>query len=280
LVESIAVWGGEDNDPPIYGKVIISLKPYDGYAINDTVKTNIINNVLANKKVMSIIPQFIDPNYLYVNVDSTIKVQTKNSRYTVPQIEIFIRDNIDRYFKEELQKFNKTFVYSKLSKIIDNVDSSIIGNITSIRINKRIVPIIGAQNGYTGDTKIKFSNRLLAGSISSSAFFYTVGDTLYTAYLQDVLTSSTTGTINLIDFYTNIKIISDIGSVNYETGEMSFTSLNPTGYIENVNDIRIYSKIDALDIVTSKDTILILDDGKTDTISKRLSGLTTTMIAE
>jgi hypothetical protein len=61
---------------------------------------------------------------------------------------------------------------------------------------------------------------------------------------------------------------------------MSFTSLNPTGYIENVNDIRIYSKIDALDIVTSKDTILILDDGKTDTISKRLSGLTTTMIAE
>jgi hypothetical protein len=280
LVESIAVWGGEDNDPPIYGKVIISLKPYDGYAINDTVKTNIINNVLANKKVMSIIPQFIDPNYLYVNVDSTIKVQTKNSRYTVPQIEIFIRDNIDRYFKQELQKFNKTFVYSKLSKIIDNVDSSIIGNITSIRINKRIVPIIGAQNGYTGDTKIKFSNRLLAGSISSSAFFYTVGDTLYTAYLQDVLTSSTTGTINLIDFYTNIKIISDIGSVNYETGEMSFTSLNPTGYIENVNDIRIYSKIDALDIVTSKDTILILDDGKTDTISKRLSGLTTTMIAE
>ena len=251
MVESIAVWGGEDNDPPIYGKVIISLKPYDGYAINDTVKTNIINNVLANKKVMSIIPQFIDPNYLYVNVDSTIKVQTKNSRYTVPQIEIFIRDNIDRYFKQELQKFNKTFVYSKLSKIIDNVDSSIIGNITSIRINKRIVPIIGAQNGYTGDTKIKFSNRLLAGSISSSAFFYTVGDTLYTAYLQDVLTSSTTGTINLIDFYTNIKIISDIGSVNYETGEMSFTSLNPTGYIENVNDIRIYSKIDALDIVTS-----------------------------
>jgi hypothetical protein len=217
---------------------------------------------------------------LYINIDSIIKVQTKNSRYTVPQIEIFVRDNIDRYFKQELQKFNKTFVYSKLSKIIDNVDPSIIGNITTIRINKRIVPIVGAQNGYTGDTRIKFANRLLAGSISSSAFFYTVNDVLYTAYLQDTLTSSSSGTIHLLDYYTNIKIISDIGSVNYETGEMSFVSLNPAGYIENVNDIRIYAKIDALDIVTAKDTILILDDGKTDTISKRLSGLTTTMIAE
>jgi hypothetical protein len=278
LVESIAVWGGEDNDPPKYGKVIISLKPYGGYTISDAVKNNIQNNILANKKVMSIIPEFVDPNYIYITIDTSVKVQTKNSRYTLPQLEIFVKTSIEDYFKLELQKFNKTFVYSKLSKIIDAVDSSIIGNVTNIRVHKRIVPIIGAQNGYAGDSIIKFSNKLLSGSISSSAFYYTVNNVLYTAFLQDELTNENTGIINLLDFYTNATIVSGLGSVDYATGEISFVSLNPTGYIENVNDIRIYSKIDALDIVTTKDTILILDDGKSDTITKRLNGLTITMI--
>lgn len=278
LVESIAVWGGEDNIPPKYGKVIISLKPYNGYTIGDAVKNNILNNILANKKVMSIIPEFVDPNYIYITIDTSVKVQTKNSRYTLPQLEIFVKTTIEDYFKIELQKFNKTFVYSKLSKIIDAVDSSIVGNITNIRVHKRIVPIIGAQNGYAGDSTIKFSNKLLSGSIFSSAFYYTVNNVLYTAFLQDELTIENAGTINLIDFYTNDIIVSDLGSVNYEMGEITFVNLNPTGYIENVNDIRIYSKIDALDIATTKDTILILDDGKSDTASKRLNGLTITMI--
>jgi len=280
LVDSIAVWGGEDNDPPKYGKVIISLKPYDGYTISEAVKTNIKENILANKKVISIIPEFVDPNYLYINIDTSVKAQTKNSRFTIPQIEIFVRDAIERYFTQELQKFNKTFVFSKLSKIIDAVDGSVIGNTTSIKVNKRIIPIIGASNGYTGDTVIKFANQLVPGTIESSAFYYIVNNVLYTTYLKDVLTAETTGTINLIDFLTGTTLVSDIGSVDYITGQISFASLNITGYIENANDIRIYSSIAGLDIKTTKDIILVLDDGKADTATKRSSGLTTTMIAE
>jgi hypothetical protein len=87
-------------------------------------------------------------------------------------------------------------------------------------------------------------------------------------------------TINLINFLTGTTLVSNIGSVDYITGQISFASLNITGYIENATDIRIYSGIAGLDIKTTKDIILILDDGKTDTATKRLSGLTTTMIAE
>ena len=280
LVDSIAVWGGEDNDPPKYGKVIISLKPYDGYTISEAVKTNIKENILANKKVISIIPEFVDPNYLYINIDTSVKAQTKNSRFTIPQIEIFVRSAIERYFTQELQKFNKTFVFSKLSKIIDAVDGSVIGNSTSIKVNKRIIPIIGASNGYAGDTVIKFANQLIPGTIESSAFYYTVNNVLYTTYLKDVLTAETTGTINLIDFLAGTTLVSDIGSVDYITGQISFASLDIAGYIENANDIRIYSSIAGLDIKTTKDIILVLDDGKADTTTKRSSGLTTTMIAE
>ena len=75
-------------------------------------------------------------------------------------------------------------------------------------------------------------------------------------------------------------MVSDIGSVDYITGQISFASLDIAGYIENANDIRIYSSIAGLDIKTTKDIILVLDDGKADTTTKRSSGLTTTMIAE
>ena len=280
LVESFSVWGGEDNIPPLYGKVIISLKPYEGYTVSDAVKNNIKTNILASKKVMSIIPEFIDPNYLYINLDTKVKFQYKNSKYTAAQIEKLIQFKIEDYFKQELQKFNKKFVYSKLSRLIDGIDPSIVGNTSTIRIQKRIVPVIGAQNGYAGSSNIKFANKLISGSIISTAFYYTVNDSIFTAYLQDSITTNSTGTINLLDFFTNTILVSDIGSVNYTSGEVSFASLNPTGYLENAADIRIYSKIEDLDVSSTRDLILIIDDSKLDTTSKKSSGLTVTVSLE
>jgi hypothetical protein len=280
LVESISVWGGEDNVPPMYGKVVISLKPYEGYTVSDAIKNNIKTKILADKKVMSVVPEFIDPNYLYINLDTKIKFSSKNSRYTASQIEILVRSEIENYFKTELQKFNKNFVYSKMSKKIDAIDSSIIGNVSTIKVQKRIAPVIGAQNGYTGSSVIKFANKLVSGSIISTAFYYTVNGVIYTAYLQDNITSSTTGTLDLLDFYNNTVLVSSIGTVDYTAGEISFSRLNPTGYLENATDIRIYSRITELDIASTRDLILVIDDGKTDTASKRTSGLTVTVTAE
>jgi hypothetical protein len=280
LVESISVWGGEDNVPPMYGKVIISLKPYEGYTVSDAIKNNIKTKILADKKVMSVVPEFIDPNYLYINLDTKIKFSSKNSRYTASQIEILVRSEIENYFKTELQKFNKNFIYSKMSKKIDAIDASIIGNVSTIKVQKRIVPVIGAQNGYTGSSIIKFANKLVSGSITSTAFYYTVNGVVYTAYLQDNITSATTGTLDLLDFYTNSVLVSSIGTVNYAAGEISFIRLNPTGYLENATDIRIYSRITELDIASTRDLILVIDDGKTDTTIKRTPGLSVTVTVE
>jgi hypothetical protein len=277
LVESVSVWGGEESIPPVYGKVIISLKPYDGYTISDTVKASIKSNILNDKKVMAITPEFVDPNYLYINIDTKVKFDPKNSRYTAPEIEILVKKVINDYFKQELQKFNKSFIYSKLSKNIDATDTSIIGNVSSIKLQKRIVPVVGAENGYTGSSTIKFANKLVSGSVVSTAFYYTSGNTISTAYLQDNLTTATTSTIDLLDLYTNKTVVSSIGSVNYTTGDVTFASLNPTGYLENSTDIRIYSRIEEMDISSTKDMILVIDDSNLDSKAKKLSGLTVTI---
>ena len=280
LVESVSVWGGEENDPPYYGKVMISLKPYSGYTISDTVKNGIKTDILADKKMMAVTPEFIDPNYLYINLDTKIRFNPRNSRYTAPQIELLVRSKIAEYFKVELQKFDKDFIYSKLSKRVDSIDSSIIGNITGIKIQKRIQPVIGAENGYSGSSIIKFANKLITGSVTSTAFYYTVNGEIKTGYLQDNLSSTSTGTIDLLDFYNNKVLVSSIGTVNYAAGTVNFDSLNPTGYIEGTNDIRIYSRIEDLDVAATKDLILVVDDGSLDTTSKRISGITVTVTTE
>ena len=284
LVESISVWGGEDNDPPMYGKVMISLKPYEGYVISDTVKTNITKNILANKKVMSVIPEFVDPKYLYINIDSKVKFAAKNSKYSAPQIELLTKQVIEDYFKQDLQKFNKNFIYSKLSKSIDSINQSIIGSVLNIKLQKRIQPIINAENGYAGSNVIKFSNKLVTGSIVSTAFFYdtsTTGNvTIDKVYIQDTLSTDTISSLNLIDFYSNQILVNGIGTVNYSMGTLSFNSLNPAGYVENSSDIRIYAKAEELDITSTNDMILVIDDTATNTDVKRITGLTVTILTE
>ena len=284
LVESVSVWGGEDNDPPKYGKVIISLKPYEGYVVSDTVKTNITKNILASKKVMSVIPEFVDPKYLYINIDAKVKFAAKNSKYSAPQIELLTRGTIDDYFKQELQKFNKNFIYSKLSKLIDSINQSIIGSVLTIKLQKRIQPVINAENGYTGSDAIKFANKLITGSIASTAFYYdtsTTGNiTIDKVYIQDTLSTNTSSSLNLVDFYSDQILVSGVGTVNYSTGTLSFNSLNISGYVENSSDVRIYAKTEELDITTTNDMILVIDDTATNTDVKRSSGLTVTILTE
>lgn len=280
LVESVSVWGGEENNPPLYGKVIISLKPYLGYTISNELKTRITNEILANKKVMSIIPEFIDPNYLYIQLASRIKFDAKISRYNSQQIQSLVSFKIEDYFRLELQKFDKDFIYSRLSKSIDSVDTSIIGNITSLTVQKRISPVVNALNGYTGASIIKFVNVLISGSIESTVFFYDTGLEVKPVYMKDVLSSRDKSTIDLLDFFNNTVVLRRVGEVDYLQGTISIPKLEIAGYLENSSDIRIYSKIQGLDIQASKDVILVIDDSKQNSQLRQYSGLTITAIPE
>lgn len=277
LVESIAVWGGEDNTPPKYGKVIISLKPYKGYTINTEIKNKIKNDILQDKKMMTIIPEFVDPNYLYIALDTKVKFDPKNSRYNANEIATLVKGKINDYFSTDLQKFNKSFIYSKLSKIIDAIDGSIVGNVSNFKIQKRISPIVNITNTYNGSNSIKFANHLSSGSVVSTAFYYRVNTDIKTVYIQDVITTGSTSTINLYDFYTDKLVVSNIGSIDYTTGIISIPTLKIAGYIENNTDIRIYAKIKELDINATNDLILVIDDGTLDTTSKKISGLVVTV---
>jgi len=273
LVESVSVWGGEENVPPVYGKVIISLKPYQGYTINEELKNKIKEEILKDRRMLTVIPEFVDPNYLYITLDVKIKFDSKNSRYTISEIESLARNTIQEYFRFELQKFNKPFIYSKLSRIIDSLDQSIIGNVSSFKVQKRITPEVNVNNGYAGSKVIKFANKLVSGSLQSTVFYYEVNQIIYSVYMKDILTSGSQGVINLYDSFNDSLLVSNIGTVNYSAGTVSIPVLNPAGFYENSTDIRISSRIEELDILSSRDLILIIDDSTSDVLVKRSPGL-------
>lgn len=279
LIESVAVWGGEDNDPPVYGKVIISLKPYQGYIINDLVKSDIRNKVLADKKMITTSIDFVDPNYLYINFINRVRFDPKNSQYTAQDIQVLVEDAIRNYFELELQKFDQDFVYSQLTKLIDEIDESIIGNTFNFKLQKRIVPFLGVRNSYNDANAIKFANKLVSGSVYSTTFFYLDTDNfLKLSYLKDVLTENETSTLNLLDYYTNEVTVTNIGSVNYTTGTISIPNLVVRGFQENSSDIRIYARSQDLDITATRDIVLLIDDSTQDILLKRDSGITVNIV--
>jgi hypothetical protein len=275
LIESVAVWGGEDNDPPKYGKVMISLKPFAGYLVNDLVRSDITNKILANRKMLTTIVEFVEPNYLHINFTNRVRFDPTNSVYTSQDIQQLVEGKIKEYFELELQKFDRDFVYSQLTREIDNIDESIIGNTFSFKLQKRIVPIIGARNSYSGTNTIKFSNKLVSGSVQSTTFFYLdAANVLKLVYMADILTKENTAQLNIHDFYTDEIVYSNIGTVTYDTGIISIPELVVRGFQENSSDIRIYARSQDLDINATRDVILLIDDSKQDVLLKRESGIT------
>lgn len=277
LVESVSVWGGEDNDPPRYGKVMISLKPFDGFVVNDEVKNRIRNTILTDRKVLSIIPEFVDPSYLFLTLNSKIRFNPRNSRYTAEDIKILVENQIRTYFDFELQKFEKEFTYSKLSRLIDNIDPSIIGNTFSFKVQKRIVPIINARNGYSGPSLIKFANKLVPGTLSSTTFYYEINNDIKLVYMRD---TAATGTVNLINFFTDVVELQNVATVDYTLGTLNIPVFTPTGFAENSADVRIYARTEELDVQSTRDMVLDIDDSNQSTLLRRDSGLLVTVIAE
>ena len=149
-----------------------------------------------------------------------------------------------------------------------------------IKIQKRITPTVNANNGYSGSTAIKFANKLISGSISSTSFYYYINEIVRTGYLKDKLTSASTSTIDLLDSITDTVLVSSLGTVNYDTGILSFTDINPAGYLENALDIRISAKIEELDVQSTRDIIVVLDDSTLYTTAKRYSGLNISVITD
>ena len=199
-IDTVSVWGGEENTPPIYGKVYISFKPKSGVIINDTEKTRIINEYIKPLCLVTVTPEIVDPEYIYLKFDIIVEIDLNLTTLTQNQIATLVRNEVFTYNTTTLQQFGVVFVQSKLQSLIDSVSSGIIGNEIKTRVEKRFVPQLNALKTYYIDFALPL-NRGGAGlldSLDSTPFYVNDASGTYRLAYLDEAPNSFTGVDEII----------------------------------------------------------------------------------
>lgn len=192
-IDQISVWGGEDNIPIVYGKVFISLKPKNGYVLTTTEKRRIANEIVANRNVLTITPEIIDPDYLYVLIKPTVYYDQAATSLSAADLSLLVSQTIQNFASTQLEKFGSPFSFSRLQTAIDNTESSISSTDLSVKVQKRLIPVTGQSKNYT----LNFGTELHRGAATDKLYTYPTFKTLdgngilRTAYIEEVPLSYT-----------------------------------------------------------------------------------------
>jgi hypothetical protein len=149
--EAVNVWGGEENDPPVFGKVFLAAKPANGFEITDTEKDFVINNIVKPISIMTVTPEFVDVDYNYLKVESTIVYDPTKTNLSDSDIKVGISNLIKQYADIDLNKFNAYFKYSGLESAIDSFDKAIISNEVELFVGKKFRPDLTSTDNYILD---------------------------------------------------------------------------------------------------------------------------------
>jgi hypothetical protein len=253
---SVAVWGGEDNDPPVYGKTFICIKPRDASKLTNLQKAFVVNNILEQRNIVSITPEIIDPEYFNIKVTSFVYYNPRETTKTPTQIETIVKDAILNYNATELEKFDGVLRFSKLSRIIDSADPAITNNTSRIMVRRQFAPVYNISSEY----KLNLINPISQdggkqGDVFASTGFF-VPNSTRVHYLDD----DANGNIRLYYIGPNFdKVIADpaIGTIDYEAGRVVVRNLTITALDDVIFEMQV--KPESYDVVSALNQIVQID---------------------
>jgi|LauGreDrversion4_2_1035121.scaffolds.fasta_scaffold09618_4 hypothetical protein len=282
FADSIYVWGGEDNTPPVYGKVFVSIKPSRGTSLTNQEKEAIKTGILKKFNIVGVTPEIVDPDYTYLKFETTIKMNPTKTTKTPNEVKQVVKNAVNSYVNGNLGKFGGNLLASRLSSNIDSSDTSVEASGTVISLEKRISPNYGVDANYTTD----FSNPIEPETITSNGFLHfdaakaSFSSPYSVAYLRD----DGNGQINVVTYEplpgtsasatsavsTNPTSLAEkpfrvlksrAGSINYGSGQVDLPTLNIAG-LSGINPVL---KIGAqpsnfAEIVADKNQLLVMDN--------------------
>ena len=263
--QSVSAWGGEDDETPIYGVVKIAIKAASGSTLTETTKASLVTQ-LQKYNVASVRPVIVDPEITKILITSTVKFDERATTKTADTLKSNVITTLDNYNLTTLQRFDSVFRHSKVIKQIDDTDTSILSNVTTIKIRKTFTPTLNSSTRYD----IYFRNGIYnphtghksgVGGVIATSGFKVDGDTTNVYYLDD----DGSGNIRRYYFAGTVRtyVNTTQGTVNYTTGQITINSLN----ISNVENIRgasstvieVTVESASNDIVPVRDQILEID---------------------
>jgi hypothetical protein len=166
-IEQAVVWGGEDNEPPKYGKVFISIQPKPNQVLTTQRKTTILNEI-NKRRMLGMQTEFVDPEIIYIVIQDIAKYNPNITNDSSTDIENAIRIAVNNFFNENITKFGDDFSASKLIGAIDNSKESIISNSMIPILEKRFNPTAGVAFSQN----FKLGNKIQPEALSSTYFFF------------------------------------------------------------------------------------------------------------
>ena len=258
-VDSVTAYGGEELDPPEYGKVFISIKPKDGSFLSQITKDD-ISRQLKQYSIAGIKPEIIDLKYLYVEVDTTVYYNT-NATSEVSELLTAVTKTLTTYSQSsDINSFGGRFKYSKVIGLVDNSARGITSNITRVKMRRNILPELNTFATYELCYGNAFYDQPNGYGIRSTGF--TVSGIDGTLYLGDIPTAGTTvGKLVFFKLVNNLPLIvkNDAGTVDYVHGEINLDVVNITGASLSSGVIEVEAIPDSNDIIALKDLYLQLD---------------------
>ena len=249
-LQAVNVWGGEENNPPIYGKVYIAAKPKEGNLLSDQRKGE-LKDILKTRNMVSVEPEFVDATFLYVVPTVIVNYNIASTNLDAGAINNKVQNAISNFESKELSLFDKGFRESTFVKSVTDADVSIVSTRTTINMMKRFTPNSGTATTYN----FAFNNAIHHPhpghlySVSSTGFTFNG----QTTYIDDdgygILRLYYLGDNNIRQYVSN-----DAGTVNYATGLITLNNVN----ITSTASIELTAKPDINDINTVRNNIILL----------------------
>jgi len=262
-IQAVNVFGGEKLNPPLYGKVVVAVDLQDIDGLSDATRTR-ISEYLSDKTPIAIEPVIQTAKFMYARVISRIFYDVNQTRKSAGDIDTLARNTISNYSYTNLEDFRKTLRYSKLVKMIDDADDSILSNDTDVWGIVALQPNLRQATYYnfsfenelepdeyisqTDTSTVQTYSSKYEPAISTSRFTYVDR----TVYIQD----DSLGNLDIVYETSDgiVPYVRKIGTVDYTTGQVKINSLTVTDF--GGNAIKVYGRFVNKDIAPAKDRIL------------------------
>jgi len=246
-LQSVIAYGGEQATPPVYGKVYIAVKPFAEKFATNTRKIQIKEGI-SDRVPLAIDPVIIDADYTYVVPTITTYYDLTSTTITTSAIEQSIRDAVESFSTDKLERFGNRLRYSRFVRALDNTANGyIFNNDVSIKLEKRFVPNLGQLQTIN----LNYNNPIRKGTLGSTQFTYQG----FLAYLDD----DSLGNINVYRFNDakqKVNITNNIGAVDYTTGIVKIAGIAPTAIADL--ELKISVTPDRLDVIPVREQILLM----------------------
>ena len=257
-IKSVSVWGGEDNDPAIYGRVYISIRPKTGTTLTSTTKNQIITS-LKKYNVASITPVIVDPEILQLVLTTTVKYNSTLTTKTASDIKALAETTISTFNTNNLEKFDSVFRHSNILLDLDASDVSILSSTVAVKLKRNVSVTLNASTKYT----INFNNAAYhptnnhSQTVVESGGFFLAGNT-NVQYIDD------DGAGNIRTFYllggtTKTVTNAQAGTINYNTGQIVLTSFNISSVQAASGNLEVTLKPDSNDVIPVRNQVIEID---------------------